>query len=85
MPTQTMTPYDTGTRCEPQLWQSDRADVLEVMRHGDAEDIGNVDFDDDESHTVATVHVSGNDDGTWTVHVMPLVADDELEIEVHSQ
>ena len=51
-----LTPYDTGQRAEPKLWQHSRAEVLQVMRHGEAEDIGNVDFDDDEGTTVATVH-----------------------------
>lgn len=66
-----LTPYDTGARCEPKLWQPDRASVLAAMSGDEGQDIGNVDFDDDEGHTVATVHVSRTSDGVFTVHVVP--------------
>ena len=79
----TLTPYDTGDRCEPKLWQPDRNSVLAAMREDEGNDIGNVDFDDEEGHTVATVHVSRDDDGGYTVHVIPFVDQDELRIETH--
>lgn len=77
-----LTPYDTGARAEPRLWQNSRKQVLEEMNHGDPEDIGNVDFNDDENRTVATVHVSRHD-GTYTVHVIP--HDDDLRVELHGE
>lgn len=63
-----LTPYDTGERCEPKLWQPDEAAVLEALND---DDIGNVDFDDDAGRTVVTVHVSRGADGSHTVHVIP--------------
>ncbi|MGP5365718.1 hypothetical protein ACTXLB_20655 [Brachybacterium tyrofermentans] len=78
-----LTPYDTGQRAEPALWQRSRAEVLQVMRHGEAEDIGNVDFDDDEGTTVATVHVSRDPDGGHTVHVIPHT--DTIRLDLHTE
>lgn len=85
MSTVELTPYDTGDRCEPKVWQPDSASVRAAMRGGEIDDIGNVDFDDDEGHTVVTVHVSRNEDGTHTVHVIPFVDDAELLIERRTQ
>lgn len=53
------------------------------MRHGEAEDIGNVDFDDDEGTTVATVHVSQDPDGGHTVHVIPHT--DTIRLDLHTE
>lgn len=77
-----LTPYDTGGRAEPRPWQKNRAEVLQEMIDGDPEDIGNVDFNDDENRTVATVHVSRHD-GKYTVHVIP--HDDDLRVELHGE
>lgn len=77
-----LTPYDTGGRAEPRPWQKNRAEVLQEMIDGDPEDIGNVDFNDDENRTVATVHVSRHD-GKYTVHVIP--HDDDLWVELHGE
>ncbi len=60
--TRTLTPYDTGARLEPQLWPK-----------GDADTFGLVDFDDDESHTVLTVHVERRGSG-YALHVRNLTA-----------
>lgn len=79
-------PYDTGARCEPKIWFPDAAAIKAIMRSGDRddiEDIGNVDFDDEEGKTVCTVHVSRNMDGGFTVHVMPLCDGEEISVEVH--
>ncbi|WP_434598288.1 hypothetical protein [Streptomyces sp. A5-4] len=78
-----LSPYDTGARCEPKLWQPDSKAVVEVMRSGQADDIGNVDFTDDEDSTVVTVHVSRSDDGRYTVHLMPMCSDDRIRVELH--
>lgn len=78
-----LTPYDTGQRAEPALWQRSRAEVLQVMRHGEAEDIGNVDFDDDGGTTVVTVHVSRDPDGGHTVHVIPHT--DTIRLDLHTE
>ncbi|PZT88565.1 MAG: hypothetical protein DI630_33055 [Gordonia sp. (in: high G+C Gram-positive bacteria)] len=79
----TLTPYDTGERCEPKLWQPDRDSVLAAMRDAEGNDIGNVDFEDCDGETAVTVHVSKDADGVFTVHVIPFVDQDELRIETH--
>lgn len=84
MTTPELSPYDTGARCEPKLWQPTPEAVEAIMRSGDVDDIGNVDFDDGEGHTVATIHLSRGDDGQFTLHVMPLCEVSELTIEIHS-
>ncbi|MGP9695693.1 hypothetical protein ACT3TZ_13885 [Brachybacterium sp. AOP25-B2-12] len=78
-----LTPYDTGDRAEPKLWQTTRADVEAAVTHGEPEDVGNVDFDDDESTTVATVHVSRDPDGGHTVHVIPHA--DTIRLDLHTE
>lgn len=78
-----LTPYDTGQRAEPKLWQRSRAEVHQAMQHGDAEDVGNVDFIDDEGATIATVHVSRDPDGGHTVHVMPFT--DTVRLDLHTE
>jgi hypothetical protein len=81
-----LTPYDTGERCEPKLWQPDRASVLHAMQYEDeGAGIGNVDFEDDCGDTVVTIHVSRTPDGVYTVHVIPFVGEAELEIERHDE
>ncbi|MFJ5071688.1 hypothetical protein ACIQC7_35260 [Kitasatospora sp. NPDC088556] len=78
-----LSPYDTGARCEPKLWQPNGEAVTEVMRSGEAEGIGNVDFTNDEGSTIVTVHVSRSDDGMYTVHLMPMWSDDQVRVELH--
>ena len=82
---QALTPYDTGERCEPKLWQPDRAAVLAAMNGDEGRDVGNVDFEDDEGHTVVTIHVSRSADGIYTVHVVPFVDEEQLEVERHDE
>ncbi|MFJ2778168.1 hypothetical protein [Kitasatospora sp. NPDC087315] len=52
---------------------------------GEAEDIGNVDFTNDEGTTIVTVHVSRSDDGMYTVHLMPMWNDDQIRVELHRE
>lgn len=80
-----LTPYDTGDRCEPKPWQPDVTSVAAAVRSGETEDIGKVDFDDDEGHTVATVFVSRDEDGIYALHVIPFVDDSELTVQWHSE
>ncbi|MDX2547490.1 hypothetical protein ACOT81_38500 [Streptomyces sp. WI04-05B] len=80
-----LSPYDTGARCEPKLWQPYREAVAAAMRSGNADDIGNVDFTDDADRTVVTVHVSRSDDGMFTVHLMPACGDDRIRVELHAE
>lgn len=86
MSTPTLTPYDTGARCEPRPWQPDHPSVISAMRTGEAEHIGKVDFDDDTNETVVTVFVA-KDPGTGrhVVHVIPFVDDADLEIRLHEE
>lgn len=53
-----LTPYDTGEIAEPHIWP---------IR--DSDGYGLVDFDDDESSTVATVIVTADGSGGWIVEV----------------
>jgi hypothetical protein len=66
-------PYQTGERLVPIKWNP-----AQMRDHGD---YGKVDFDNESGETVCTVHVSRNDDGTHTVHVMPFR--DGMQVEVH--
>lgn len=66
------------------MWQSNSEAVAEVMRSGDAEDIGDVDFTDEDS-TVVTVHVPHSDDGMYTVRLMPMCNDDQIRLELHPE
>ncbi|MGW0920633.1 hypothetical protein ACWD3J_16650 [Streptomyces sp. NPDC002755] len=54
------------------------------MRSGDAEDIGDVDFTDEDG-TVVTVHVSHSDDEMYTVHLIPMCNDDQIRVELHRE
>ncbi|MFI1408806.1 hypothetical protein ACH4Y0_02530 [Streptomyces sp. NPDC020707] len=80
-----LSPYDTGARCEPKLWQPNSETVAKAMRSGDAEDIGNVDFTNDEDSAIVTVHVSRSDDGMYTVHLMPTCNEDQIRVELHRE
>ena len=53
-----LTPYDRGTRLEPQLWPLG----------DDPDTYGRVDFDDEESRTVQTAYVEREGDG-YAMHV----------------
>ncbi|MFK0154154.1 hypothetical protein ACIQVK_19035 [Streptomyces sp. NPDC090493] len=80
-----LSPYDTGARCQPRLWQPNREAVTAAMRSGEAEGIGNVDFTNDEDNTVVTVHVSRGDDGMYTVHLVPMCSEDQIRLEFHGE
>lgn len=80
-----LTPYDTGARMEPKPWQPDRASVIEAMSAGEQDDVGKVDFEDDEEYTVAVVHMSRSADGGDVLDVQPLCGNDELTVRVHDE
>ena len=78
-PVLSLSPYDTGVRCEAKPWLPYGTKVTEATP---AENFGKVDFDDDEGHTVAVVHLERGADGRYTVHVNSLCADDEIQVEL---
>ncbi|MFD9868500.1 hypothetical protein ACFXI8_27030 [Streptomyces niveus] len=80
-----LSPYDTGARCQPKLWQPNTEAVALAMRSGNEDDIGNIDFTNDEDSTIVTVHVSHSDDGMYTVHLMPTCGDDQIRVELHAE
>ena len=67
-----LTPYDTGEVAQPFIWDHD----------GETDRYGRVDFDNDESSTVATVWASRNQDGSYTLHVTGEVTIEHDEREV---
>lgn len=82
----TLTPYDTGARCEPRSWQPDDPSVIAAMRSGESDDIGKVDFDDDTNETVVTVYVAKDPaTGKHVVHIVPFVHTTDLEVRVHEE
>jgi len=82
----TLTPYDTGARCEPRPWQPDHPSVISAMLSDESEDIGKVDFDDDTNETVVTVYVARDEaTGKHVVHVVPFVDAADLEVRVHEE
>jgi hypothetical protein len=74
-----LTPYDTGERLAPIPWVQG-----EAKRRGIAEkdDYGKVDFDDDESSTVATLWIEKGPDGTY---VLKGYTNDPLKVEIEEQ
>ncbi|MFJ8028790.1 hypothetical protein [Streptomyces sp. NPDC096311] len=80
-----ISPYDSGTRYEPKLWQPNSEAVAEVMRSDEAGDIGNVDFTNGENGTVITAHVSRGNDGMYTVHLLPMCDEDQIRVEFHRE
>ena len=67
-----LTPYDTGEVAQPFIWE----------HCGETDRYGRVDFDNDESSTVATVWASRNQDGSYTLHVTGEVTIEHDEREV---
>lgn len=55
-----LTPYDTGDRLEPHRWRE---------RPDQPEDYGKVDFDNEESATVATVWIEATPMGTYVLRM----------------
>ena len=78
--TSDLTPYDAGTRLEAKPWLPYGTKITEATP---AENFGKVDFDDDESETVACAWIEKNADGTYTLHVQPMVEAEELLVAVH--
>ena len=82
-PEPSLTPYDTGERATPIPWVSGSSDFTAMPDGRDPDDFGRVDFEDDESSTVATIHLSRRDDGGYTAHIIP--ARDGVQIEWHGE
>lgn len=76
-------PYDTGERATPIPWVSAGSDFTAIHDDRDPDDFGRVDFENDSSETVATIHLSKREDGSYTVHIIP--AADDLTIEWHGE
>jgi len=69
-----LTPYDTGTRAEPAVWEK---------RHRESDDdFGKVDFNADDGFTLATLYIERDPDGSY---VLRGYANVELKIEVEDQ
>lgn len=69
-----LTPYDTGERAEPHLWvRPGNAAPLDPAVDPHAEELrdnyGKVEFDNDESATVAIVHIERTEDGNYRLVV----------------
>lgn len=59
-----LTPYDTGSRLEPQLWvRGDTASPGGLPRRAVDADYGRVDFDADDGTTILTLYVERTPDG----------------------
>lgn len=79
-----LNPYDTGHRAQPRVWTNmgDSLATLPPIEREFAEDrFGKVDFEDDESRTVATVWIEKGADGEHVVHIQQL--GDEVKVKVH--
>lgn len=63
---QTLTPYDTGSRLEPKPWQVQPRNLLQDP--AEAHRYGKVDFDDDEGATRLTAHVARNQGEGYTLY-----------------
>lgn len=70
--TDTLTPYDTGKRAEPKVWPTPARQELAGSEPIDRalleERYGKVDFEDDESKTIATVWIEHTEIG-YVLHV----------------
>jgi hypothetical protein len=54
-----LTPYDTGQRAEPKVWES---------RHRESDnDYGKVDFNAEDDATIATLYIERDKDGTYAI------------------
>ncbi|WP_181273587.1 hypothetical protein [Brevibacterium oceani] len=82
MAQQTLTPYDTGERCEPKPWLPYGTEVTEATP---AENFGKVDFDDDSGETDCTIYVERDEDGTKTVHVVSHIEDESIRVRLHGE
>lgn len=66
-----LTPYDTGQRAEPKVWSITDPDAEpgSVIWGIDQDRYGKVDFDDEESITLATVWMERNEHGQIVLHI----------------
>lgn len=75
-----LTPYDTGARLQPQVWVS--ADGRRPTEDDD-DRYGKVDFDNDESATLGTVHAE-RVDGTYVVVVYSHETNTEARVNLNA-
>lgn len=74
-----LTPYDNGTVAEPKPWQRDNRALYAAIDEGRYDDIGKVDFDNEESATVLTVRVTRAQDGHYCLHLNSFT-DESIEL-----
>jgi hypothetical protein len=69
-----LTPYDTGKRAEPKVWEA---------RHRESEkDFGKVDFNNEEDFTIATLYIERDEDGTYAIRGY---TNEPLKVEIDDQ
>lgn len=82
----TLTPYDTGRRGEPQVWSHitprEFAVASPIERELEADRFGKVDLDGDDGETLVTVWIERNDAGEHVVHIQEHTT--EVMVKVHS-
>jgi hypothetical protein len=66
-----LTPYDTGKRAEPKVW--------EERHRKDDDDFGKVDFNADSDYTIATLYIEQEEDGSYTLKGY---ANEALKVEI---
>lgn len=77
-----LSPYDLGTRAEPQVWLPYGTKVTETTP---AENFGKVDFDDDAGETICVAWVERDPEtGRYKLYVESFVAPEDFSIE-HSE
>jgi hypothetical protein len=77
-----LTPYDTGDRLEPIPWVKDGITGQELPRTPEPDDYGRVDFDAEDSSTVATLWIERQADGTY---VLKGYTNEPLKVEIDDQ
>lgn len=80
-----LTPYDTGRRAEPKVWPTPTRDELAASEPIDRALLearfGKVDFDNDESTTIASVWIDRDEHGRGIIHIQQFAED--LAVMVH--
>lgn len=78
-------PYDTGDRLEPHPWiEYGTPQSTPVDLSAPAQNVGKVDFDDDERVTRFTLHIERAEHGRYNL-IVSSVADDHLDIYIEGQ
>lgn len=78
-----LTPYDTGERLEPKTWvDEDGIAGEELRRPAEPDDYGRVDFDAEDSSTVATLYIERQADGSY---VLKGYTNEPLKVEIEDQ